>query len=171
MDSNLILILGVLLIVGFVVSRFLGNRNPAPPGTYDDPNTRSGGSFGGRSGQPGQRAYDDPDTESGGSFGGAGGQPKQRTFDDPNTQSGGSFGGGGPSANEREQRSSLGQSAPRSSGQSGREGGKRSSLGQSGQGQSGSRASRPASPPASRGGEKPRNDDPNTKSGGSFGGG
>ena len=83
MDSNLILILGVLPIVGFLVSRFLGNRNPAPPGTYDDPNTRSGGSFGGRSGQPGQRAYDDPDTESGGSFGGVGGQPKQRTFDDP----------------------------------------------------------------------------------------
>jgi hypothetical protein len=140
-DPTFLCMLGVLLLFLFVASRFFGPKRPAPPGTYDDPNTRSGGSFGTAGDR--QRTYDDPNTESGGSFGAPRGQVSQRSIDDPNTQSGGSFGGGGPHTNETRNRSTGRAARP---------------------------ASPPASRPASRGNQRPKNDDPNTKSGGSFGG-
>lgn len=86
----------LLLIVG--ISQFMRRNRPAPPGTYDDPNMRSGGSIGGEPGRPTQRTYDDPTIRSGGSIGGG----NVRSYDDPDMRSGGSFGGsGGTSSSQR----------------------------------------------------------------------
>lgn len=147
MDDSFLCMLGVLLLVMFVASRFFGGRRNEPAGTYDDPNTRSGGSIGGSGGQPGQRTYDDPNVQSGGSFGGSRGAPGQSTFDDPDVQSGGSFGGGGQQTSGSRRQGlfggrSVGRAAPK--------------------------AQKP-SKPSSRGRNRPSNDDPNIKSGGSFG--
>lgn len=96
-----VLFLGAILLF-MVISRFLagqarGGSHP-PPGTYDDPTVRSGGSIGG----VGRREYDAPDIRSGGSVGGSAGRapgpaspppPSRREHDDPDIRSGGSFGG------------------------------------------------------------------------------
>ena len=160
MDSSLLLLVVVVLVLAFVASRFLsGNRRSGPPaGTYDDPNLRSGGSIG--TGQRTTRTYDDPEIKSGGSIGGSGGatardrQTTTRTYDDPNIRSGGSLGGSSsvdldPTEDRLAQlRNNAAppvnnRAAPRSSG-----------------------ASHPRPRPRD---DDERHDDPNIRSGGSFG--
>ncbi|HBY95027.1 MAG TPA: hypothetical protein DEP84_13890, partial [Chloroflexi bacterium] len=63
-------ILFFMLISRFLAGQTRGGSYP-PPGTYDNPNIRSGGSIGGGFRQ---REYDAPDIRSGGSFGGSGGR-------------------------------------------------------------------------------------------------
>lgn len=153
MDTNTILLIVGLLVVLWLASRFF-NRQPTNP-TYDDKNTRSGGSLGGDRGQPAQRTHDDANIESGGSFGGRSGQVTPRTHDDPNTRSGGSFGGTNVRSEEPQERS-----------------GGRNPFSERSQGDDAptaeelrSRRSTPAAAP-----RRNDNDDPNTRSGGSFGG-
>ncbi len=146
MDNSLftfcMLGLFLLLIVG--ISQYMRRNRPAPPGTYDDPNMRSGGSIGGEAGRPTQRTYDDPNLRSGGSIGGG----NVRSYDDPDIQSGGSFGGSGGQSSSSPRRSDLDNRAARPS-----------------------RPAAPPPPPSSRSGpERPRHDDPDIRSGGSFGG-
>lgn len=146
-DMNLfcIVVLGLLLL--FFVWRFLSGRRPSPPGTYDDPNVRSGGSFGGSRGKQGQSSYDDPDVRSGGSFGGTGKKPGQSSYDDPDVRSGGSIGGRQHTEPPRERPASP----P-----------KRMDDGGIAKG----RSSRPSSSSSSA----ESDDDPDVRSGGSFGG-
>jgi hypothetical protein len=75
----------ILIIIGIVilVAMLIGRNRVAPRGTYDDKNTRSGGSIGG-----GPGANDDPNTRSGGSIGGG-----ARTYDSPDHRSSGTIGG------------------------------------------------------------------------------
>lgn len=150
MDTNMILIIIVLLVIVWLASRFF-NRAPTTP-TYDDENIRSGGSIGGGRGQPSQRTHDDPNIESGGSFGGRSGASTPRTHDDPNIRSGGSFGG------SNVQRNNDDDSPARNPFTGGSRGNAPSA--EELRGRSGSTAA-----PPKRGG----NDDPNTRSGGSFG--
>ncbi len=154
MDTNTILLIGGLLVVLWLASRFF-NRQPTNP-TYDDKNTRSGGSLGGDRGQPAQRTHDDANIESGGSFGGRSGQVTPRTHDDPNTRSGGSFGGTNVRSEEPQERSSTGRN-PFSERSQSDDAPTAEELR--------SRRSSPAAPP-----RRNDNDDPNTRSGGSFGG-
>ena len=105
MDSTMIVM--IILFVILLVALYFFNRNrPAAPGTYDDPNYRSGGSIGG-----GQRTYDDPEFRSSGSIGGSpvdsrpaggshvnssrteGSPSKKKAYDDKRFKSGGSIGG------------------------------------------------------------------------------
>ena len=153
MDDFILFCLGALVLVGVVaLFAYMRRNRPAPQGTYDDPDTRSGGSIGGRAGRPGQRTHDDPDTRSGGSFGATQGREGARTHDDPDIRSGGSFGGDEASrhrsdSRNRTARSSSSESPPP--------------------------AGRPSTEPGrsnSRDREGPRRDDPDIKSGGSFGG-
>lgn len=145
-DFMWICLLGIALLLFVVLSRFLGGRRPPPAGTYDDEDVRSGGSFGG-----GQSTYDAPDVRSGGSFGSG-----ASTYDDEDVRSGGSFGGGARS-----------EAPPRSSSGLGKAQG---SLRKEGP----SRAATP--PPANRAAplrdddDGPSRDNPNVRSGGSFGG-
>lgn len=83
MSSDLLwIILGLAIIIAFIW--YMRNRGPAPRGTYDDPDVRSGGSIGG-----GDKSYDDEDVHSGGSIGG----DEDKAYDDPDYRSGGSIGG------------------------------------------------------------------------------
>ncbi|MDQ4077094.1 MAG: hypothetical protein M3220_12700 [Chloroflexota bacterium] len=151
MDDFILFCLGALVLVAVVaLFAYMRRNRPAPRGTYDDPDTRSGGSIGGRPGRPGQRAHDDPDIRSGGSFGTTRGREGARTHDDPDIRSGGSFGGdeasrrGSDNRNRTARSSSSEPPAGRSSAEPGRS--------------------------SSRDREGPRRDDPDIKSGGSFGG-
>lgn len=155
MDTNMILIIIGLLLILWLASRFF-NRAPTTP-TYDDENTRSGGSIGGGRGQPGQRTHDDPTIESGGSIGGRSGAATPRTHDDPNIRSGGSF---GSSNVQRESNRNDDDDKPRNPFSEG----SRSTNAPSTEelrGRSGSSAAPP---------KRSGNDDSNTRSGGSFGG-
>jgi hypothetical protein len=156
-DLGMLCMVGLLLIIGLAVAAFMRRNRSAPQGTYDDPNTRSGGSIGGSRGQPGQRAHDDPNIRSGGSIGAPGGQERARTYDDPNVKSGGSIGGAG--ARGRASGSSPSTSA--------------STAPSGSTGSATSRNSAGSSQPSSSGPEnreRPRHDDPDVRSGGSFGG-
>ena len=82
-ETTIIIILGVLLLLGYILYT---RSRPAPPGTYDDEDVRSSGSIGGR-----QKAYDDKDVRSSGSIGD--GDEGAKAYDDPEHRSGGSFGG------------------------------------------------------------------------------
>jgi hypothetical protein len=101
MDTTMIVMI-VLFVILLVALYFFNRNRPAAPGTYDDPNYRSGGSIGG-----GQRTYDDPNFRSSGSIGGSpvendriegtharsNPEKKVKAYDDKRFKSGGSIGG------------------------------------------------------------------------------
>lgn len=82
MEDFIWIILGIIAVAAFIW--YTRSRGPAPQGTYDDEDVRSGGSIGG-----GDKTYDDEDVHSGGSIGGT----DTKTYDDPEHRSGGSIGG------------------------------------------------------------------------------
>jgi hypothetical protein len=104
-DLVTLCLLGVFLIVGFMLlSRMMrsggyGERGSEPP-RYDDPNVRSGGSFGGdpRPGGDTRPSYDSPNVSSRGFFGrsrpAASNRPPSSggRADSPNVRSRGGFG-------------------------------------------------------------------------------
>lgn len=152
MDNFTLVCLVVIgLVLLFLAWRFLSGRRPAPPGTYDDPDVRSGGSFGSAPGKKGQSSYDDREVRSGGSFGGTGSKPGQSSNDDPDVRSGGSIG---------RQRS---EPAPRER-PANPPAAKRMDDGGIPKG----RSSRPSSSSSST--PRDTDDDPDVRSGGSFGG-
>jgi hypothetical protein len=148
-DLTMLCLFGVALLILFAVSAFMRRNRPAPPGTYDDPNIRSGGSIGGRPGEPGQRTYDDPNIRSGGSFGSGSGQEAARTYDDPDIRSGGSFGGDSSSRESMNLDNRIGRSSSPPPARP---------------------ISRSSQGPTSDSPDRPATDDRDIKSGGSFGG-
>jgi len=82
MDDTLWIVLGLVAVAAFIW--YMQNRGPAPRGTYDEEDVRSGGSIGGE-----DKSYDDEDVSSGGSIGG----DRDKTYDDEEHRSGGSIGG------------------------------------------------------------------------------
>lgn len=73
----------IILVIVAAVAYYFYKKRPAPQGTYDNKDVRSGGSIGG-----GSRANDDKDVRSSGSIGGG-----TRGHDSPTLATGGSIGG------------------------------------------------------------------------------
>ena len=176
MDSTTLIVIVIVVLLGaWLFNRFMGNRGPGTP-TYDDKNTRSGGSIGGGS----QRTNDDPNINSGGSIGGAHGMPSQRTNDDPNIRSGGSIGGSGVSSQERGSGFSTGNrpstttpgTTEHPNNPFGNNAGRAASSADIDELRNRAGNTRPAATPPAEPNRPSRSgkDDPNTRSGGSIGG-